>query len=256
MDLLALQFDAADAVARQQAVYDAMLRDAPGGRDGDFDHVTPDDLAMLFDLYDGRFFDGDLHHLVRKRAAAPVTFAVSTRMTRSGGVTKQFGLRRGRKKPAYEIAIAARLLQLSYGDAPRPVHLCGLLCRNRLEALQRIMEHEIVHLLEMLTWDQSSCKQPRFKSLVRSLFNHTAVHHEMIRPAEHAAHHHDLRVGAYAAFDIGGRPLVGRINRIHRRATMLVESPDGERYRDGKRYMKYYVPLEMLRAIDHFAPGQ
>jgi len=250
VDWLALQFDSDDAAARQRAVYDAMLRDAPAVRDPDFEHVTADDLAVLFDLYDVRFFDDELGALVRERAAKPLAFTVSTRMTRSGGMTKQIGRRRGRKKPAYEIAIAARLLQLSYGAAPRPVHLCGLLCHNRLEALQRIMEHEIVHLVEMLVWDESSCKQPRFKSLVRNLFNHTAVHHEMIRPAEHAAHHHDVRVGQLVTFDIGGRPLVGRINRIHRRATLLVESPDGERYRDGKRYAKYYVPLEMLRAVE------
>jgi hypothetical protein len=252
VDWLALQLDSDDAAARQRAVYDAMLRDAPAVRDPDFEWVTPEDLSLLFDLYDARFFDGEVHELLRTRAAAPLTFAVSTRMTRSGGMTKRFGRRRGRKRPTYEIAIAARLLQLSYGDTPRPVHLCGLLCHNRLEALQRIMEHEIIHLLEWLVWDASSCKQPRFKTLARNLFNHTAVHHEMIRPAEHAAHQHDLRLGQMAAFDAGGETLVGRINRINQRATLLVESPDGERYRDGKRYVKYYVPLEMLRAVvDH-----
>ena len=39
---------------------------------------------------------------------------------------------------------------------------------------------------------------------------------------------------------------VGVVNRITRRATILVESDAGTAYSDGKRYLKFYIPLTML----------
>jgi len=38
----------------------------------------------------------------------------------------------------------------------------------------------------------------------------------------------------------------GTVNRITKRATVLVEDPEGEPYSDGKRYRKYLVPLQLL----------
>jgi len=42
---------------------------------------------------------------------------------------------------------------------------------------------------------------------------------------------------------------VGRVNRITRRATVLVENPHGALYSAGKRYRTYYVPLPMLNKV-------
>ena len=39
-------------------------------------------------------------------------------------------------------------------------------------------------------------------------------------------------------------------NDRNRRATVLVESKEGQRYSDGKRYAKYYVPLNCLTATE------
>ena len=38
-------------------------------------------------------------------------------------------------------------------------------------------------------------------------------------------------------------------NRVTRRATVLVPADDGERFSDGNRYRKYYVPVNMLEPI-------
>ena len=40
---------------------------------------------------------------------------------------------------------------------------------------------------------------------------------------------------------------VGVVNRITRRATILVESATGVMYTNGKRYQKFYVPLGHLQ---------
>ena len=50
-------------------------------------------------------------------------------------------------------------------------------------------------------------------------------------------------------FEFEGRQFTGRVNRINRRTTVLVESKDGQQYSDGKRYEKYYVPLNLLTSI-------
>ena len=40
---------------------------------------------------------------------------------------------------------------------------------------------------------------------------------------------------------------VSIVNHINRRATILVESADGQPYRNGKKYHKFYIPLTMLK---------
>jgi hypothetical protein len=57
----------------------------------------------------------------------------------------------------------------------------------------------------------------------------------------------DLRVGDAVTFTFDGRSLRGMLNRVNRRATVLVESPTGVRYTNGKRYDKFYIPLGMLK---------
>ena len=56
----------------------------------------------------------------------------------------------------------------------------GLLCRDRTEALQRVFEHELLHLLEMLIWARSSCSAARFRGLAWNYFGHTATKHDLI----------------------------------------------------------------------------
>ena len=37
-----------------------------------------------------------------------------------------------------------------------------------------------------------------------------------------------------------------RVNRVTKRATVLVEHPDGQKHSDGLRYKTYYVPIARL----------
>ena len=112
------------------------------------------------------------------------------------------------------------------------------------------MEHEIIHLIELLEWSESSCKQARFKQLIGNIFGHTQSHHELITPAEDAAVRHQVVAGSMVRFEFEGRQMTGRVNRINRRATVLVESQDGQWYSDGKRYEKFHVPLGWLTVVD------
>ena len=59
-----------------------------------------------------------------------------------------------------------------------------------------------------------------------------------------------IKPGVRVAFQQGGQDYVGLVNRVTRRATILVEDAGGERYSNGQRYMKFYIPVDELRPLD------
>lgn len=249
MDPLTLHNSPEAVSAKTKAIHAATLAESHRIRAGNFTDVGTDDLARLFRLYDEQFFDGWLAQTVAAKAAGPLTFRLSSTMTRAGGKTityRPLGPD-GTRHPRYEIAIGSRMLFMNFRDGQRSVSVCGLACADRLEALQRITEHEIVHLIELLTWGKSSCSAGRFKALAASIFGHPGTRHDLVTPRERAAVEHGIKVGDTVEFTCERVRHVGKVNRIHHRATVLVESEDGQRYSDGKRYQKFYVPLGMLR---------
>lgn len=209
-----------------------------------FTDIHPDDLALLFDAYDRRLLGGFAR---RHLAAGALSFRLSSRMTRAGGKTA----RRVRADGGtdFEIAISTEILFNGFADGDPPVSVAGIPCASRLEALQRIFEHEIVHLVEFLRSEESNCAAPPFQELAHRLFRHRHHTHKLITRVERAAQL-GIRVGSRVAFMYQRARLVGRVNRVTKRVTVLVEDPDGDRYSDGGRYRKYYVPLEGLELAD------
>jgi hypothetical protein len=252
MDVLSRRFTTEHIAQTNAGIARSVIAASHYLRGPNFTVVAPADLSRMFDLYDRAYFDGQLRHAVNEKAAGRLGFRLAPRMTRAGGKTfrTRRPVRRGLVKSvetSYEIAISSRLLFLSFDDANRPATVCGVHCADRLSALQRIMEHEMLHLAELLVWDRSSCSAARFRSMSRNLFGHAASTHELITPAERAVTKFDLRIGDAVTFSFDGRTLRGMLNRINRRATVLVESPNGQRYTNGRRYEKFYIPLGMLK---------
>ena len=126
--------------------------------DPNFTRIHTTDLELLFAEYDNEFFDGQIKESL---GPIPLHFSLSKRMTRSGGKTAHC-LDKADGKEWYEIGVSTTLLfQCFAGDDHRPIRNSGIVCHDRLDALQRVMEHEIVHLIEMLLRDKSSCAKPR-----------------------------------------------------------------------------------------------
>jgi hypothetical protein len=248
VDFLSRHNEPEVVAARTRAIYESVLRDSARLGQPNFERLGTDDLARLFELYDRHFFDGWLAPAVKAKTGAPLALRLSSTMTSAGGKTIQRRRRGpgGQVSVRFEIAIASRMLFMTFHDVARPVTVVGLLCRDRLEALQRIMEHELIHLTELLVWGKSSCARARFRGLAAGIFGHADTKHALVTPREYAAVRHGLSQGAAVQFEWGGRLLTGRINRIHHRATVLVADPAGVRYTDGKTYAKYYIPLGML----------
>lgn len=210
-----------------------------------FTRIHPHDVERLFDGIDERFFDGLLgRHEARSRLA----FRLSSRMTSCGGKTTAWRVR-GSAERSFEIAISSTLLFTSFEGPHREMSVVGLPCEDRLGALLGIMEHEMVHLVEMWLWERSSCAKPRYQGITRRLFGHTEHRHRLVTPRERAVRQLGITVGKRVAFTFEGRRRVGIVNRITRRATVLVADRRGDRYSDGRRYLKFYVPLEALELV-------
>jgi hypothetical protein len=235
-----------DVRQRQRAIFDTTLRLSRCMDGPNFTRVGADDLQRMAFLYDDFFFQSQLIGSARKEG---IRFGWSSRMTKNAGktVTHYSNGRAGSRR--FEIILSSTLLFQTFDDVERPVEVTGLVCKNRLEAMQRIVEHELVHLAEMLVWNNSSCSRRRFHGVASRFFGHREHKHDLITQAERAASKFRLKPGSRVQFAFEGRILVGTLNRITRRATVLVQDAKGERFNDGKKYRRYYVPLESLKPV-------
>ena len=214
--------------------------------DPDFTRIHTTDLELLFVEYDNEFFDGQIKETL---GTIPLHFRLSKRMASSGGKTACYADRSGIRW--YEIGVSTTILFGCFnGEDHRPITASGITCRDRLDALQRIMEHELVHLIEMLLWGKSSCSQSRFHSITLRFFGHTENKHLLITPREKALVKFGIRPGMAVRFRFDGVEHTGIVNRISKRATVLVENREGHRYSDGKHYVKFYVPVQFLEAME------
>lgn len=214
---------------------------------GNFEQIHPSDLEHAFDLYETYFFDGWLGTLA-EGFGNTLRFRLSTRMTSTAGTTSRWRQKAG-GTDRYEIAISATLLFQTFDGETRPITVSGVECKDRLEAFQRVFEHELLHLAEMLIWDDSHCTRPRFQRIAAGMFGHTAHTHRLITPREYAHEQFGIQPGTQVEFDFEGATYRGRVNRITKRATVLVPDANGEPFSDGKRYTRYYIPLRMLRRV-------
>jgi hypothetical protein len=249
--LAALLFSPIEVLNRGRRIYDAMLDQSAQLCTPNFTVIGTDDLERMFDLYDREFFRGLLGEMLLEDCAHPMAFRLSRRLTRAAGQTMRqvrrqpFGCRIS-ERVEYEISVSTTLLFSTFQNVEREVIVGGLVCRDRLEALQRIFEHELLHLAEFLGWGRSSCSAENFHFLSRRVFAHEGVSHDLVTPREQAAVAFDVRVGDHVRFELEGQTYRGRVNRITRRATVLVKSSRGELFSDGSRYLTFYVPLPLL----------
>lgn len=212
-----------------------------------FSATQASDLQRMAELYDREFLDSHCLTIARHHG---IQFRWSKRMTSTGGKTVRtthVDRQTGQPVVRYEIVLSAPLLFQTFSDLQRPIRVTGVLCSNRLQAMQRILEHEMIHLVEMLVWKDSCCAATRFQSIAGRLFGHTEHKHDLITQQERAAHKFNIRVGSRVRFQYEGSRYSGTVNRITRRATVLVLDANGQLYQDGKRYRKFYVPLSHLR---------
>ena len=245
--VLGQQFDPPQIERWQTEIHSQTLQLSRSIDRPNFSRVGRDDLVRMIGMYDEHFFGGRVLPLAK---AEGLSFGLSSRMTKVAGklvTSYPSGDYDGQRH--FEMLLSSTLLVQTFEDSDRPVEVTGRPCRNRLEAMQRVAEHELVHLVEMLIWNDGTCSESRFQSIARRHFGHTDYRHDLITQRERALVKFHIRVGDTVRFHHEGHVLSGRVNRITRRATILVPSRQGELFSDGGRYQRYYVPLEKLRKL-------
>lgn len=213
---------------------------SPHIKSGNFESISPRDLELMFRLYDEYF----LNNFFKQRPGTRVKFRMSRRMTSSGGKTTKL---KKNGKVEYEICLSSVLLFNAFQDDGQKAVVNGVECYSRLEAALRIMEHEIIHLLEMVLFNESSCGKRRFKLIAGNLFGHRDVKHQLRARREITHKELSLKAGDYVKFKFREVTKRGQVIRITRRATVMVKDCRGQ-YADneGTRFSKYYVPLYCL----------
>jgi len=241
-----------EVVRNQRLIYENVLRESAHLDSGNFTEIHPTDLRQLFDEYDRCFFESQISTTLRD---TPLGFRLSKRMTRTAGRTVRYGGPGHSDGSRYEISVSTELLfQCFRGNDHRSVTVAGIACADRLEALQRVMEHELVHLLEWVLWSTSSCSALRFQSIASRVFSHESHTHQLITPSERALEQFGVAPGDYVRFKCGSVHHVGTVTRITKRATVLVGDSRGSMSSDGRKYATYYVPVERLEVVrNHLA---
>ena len=138
---------------------------------------------------------------------------------------------------------AAKAMQRS-GAAARVMHL-------------HVIEHELVHLLQQCDCVPSGAKRDHhgawFQRAAKALFGHRSFKHDLVTMHEIAHERFNVSVGGMVRFTIKGEgELKGKVNRINKRATILVEDtsgrhPDARPFSDGRSYRKFFVPVQDCR---------
>ena len=231
----------------QRLIYEILLRESAHLDSGNFANIHTADLRRLFDECDRCFFDSQIGMTL---CDTTLGFRLSKRMTRNAGRTTRYGGPNHPNGSRYEISVSTELLfQCFRGNDHRSITVCGIVCADRLEALQRIMEHELVHLLELVLWSKSSCSAIRFQSIASRVFSHESHTHQLITPRERALEQFGVASGDYVRFRCGSAHHVGTVIRITKRATVIVSNSRGSVLREGRKYSTYYVAGERVEVV-------
>jgi len=241
-DLLEIEYTREDVLERTRTIHGKVLESSEHVKRGNYDSISIGDLHLMFGMYDELFF-GKYFEKVHE---GKVGFRLSKRMTRSAGK-----LQWNTVSGDAVISLGTTLLFQSFTNQSREITVNGIVCHDRLEATMRVLEHELIHLVEEVVVGSSSCSGPLFRRLALNIFGHTDVRHGLVTGYEIARDTFDLQVGDRCSFEHGGERYTGIIHRITKRATVFVEQEGGNYVGSGgTRYVKFYVPLAGLERVD------
>ncbi len=225
----------------------AFLSKSENIKSGIIEKISEEDLNTLFNIYDEHFFS----NYFKNEFKGKIKFSLSKRMNKSAGKTivpRNIAVLSEENK-SFEIKIGVNFL-FEYYKVKREKNVGGIKTHDSLHALFIVFEHELIHLLEFYVFGNSSCKNIRFKNIAFNIFKHKEAYHSLPTNSEIAAKNLGLHRGGHVSFNYEGKKVNGVIYGINKRATVMVLDNKGK-YIDGKgnRFMKLYVPLELISKI-------
>lgn len=209
--------------------------------------ISSGDLHLIFGLYDEIFLDDWFGQYFK----GEIKFSLSRRMTKSAGITICPKRVNGEmySPSSFEIRIGIDFF-LNYDLLECDKVVCGIKTDNSLEALLVVFEHELCHVLEFIHFSSSSCQGEQFKALARNIFGHSESHHQLPTHKSIVADKLGIRVGDRVCFIYENKEYKGTVSNINKRATVMVKDRRGQFVdKDGRRYVKFYVPPELLKKM-------
>lgn len=164
--------------------------------DENFISLKPFQIKSMFLLYDQYVFDGQLQERIsqeRSKVNFTVTDGNDASIAYAGCCTSKPVVSPSLNGEddvifSYDFEFPSDFYQRLFTDSTtRVLNVNGLKCRNRLECLQTVFEHELVHFV-MMAWE-FDLKRPGdhytshgtiYRKLVYAYFGHTAVKHRML----------------------------------------------------------------------------
>jgi hypothetical protein len=194
---------------------------------GFLSYPRPRDIKKLFSLYDKHYFYNRLSRHINMK------FELSNKLTKSAG-----NIRYKAKLNTVKITFSLpRIFVVDYKNESGYI-VNGIKCKTPIEALMRVMEHELTHLIEFILYGDSNCNDARFIQLSYQLWGHTENKHHLGLETPTETTLYGFRKGDKVSFVYQDTIHRGVINRVGKRATVIVDE-----------VRKYYVPLHLLERI-------
>lgn len=217
-----------DAVVRRQAISNQLF---PTNKYPAITNSSEfvEKLNQMFKLYDYWFFSNLIYYGLNKGKGS-VVFEISNRMTSTGGTCSRKGI------CTYLIKLSAnRLNKLTPGNLP-PIN--GIVPKDRIEGLQLIFEHELIHMVLSLFINNIIGHNDLYRTIVFNLFGHTKVVHKIS----------DTKLGKFTKkdFNIGDAIHFYNKKKENVRGKIIKLNPKRARI-DTDRGAIYDVPYEMLK---------
>lgn len=132
--------------------------------------LFPNLLDNMYKLYDYYFFSNLISNSLAKVGGSAI-FKFTDRMTSTGGSCGIVG------RCTYEMKISSDRLNKLTPENISNVHANGITPINKIEALQLIFEHELVHMILQMFSIAKEMHGPFFQKIALNLFGHTDFRH-------------------------------------------------------------------------------
>jgi hypothetical protein len=194
-------------------------------------------MKKIYDYYDTHFFDGLLERQIKSRGHGGINFEVSNKATSIGGSVRL------RKEEPIRLMLARSVIEDVTKDKVDALKVNGLPIINRVDAIMRVMEHELVHVALLTSENKAHILEhhgPLFKAMVKGLFGHTGTKHELSINkhfiGKKKVPRDKLRVGKFVAFSNNDQTIgYGRVVKINQ-TKCAIETPTNS----------YTIPLDAL----------
>lgn len=230
-----------NSIVKRRKVINEYAADKLFNGDFNMEQIRKDDLRALTELYDEILLNGIIKRMF-KGSKWKLDFDISG-ATRSAGLCKTIGC-------SYTISISWPVFKDLFKSGSKEEHysINGILCYNKLECLQVVLEHELMHMISDTAPDIPNPIPARdrvysahgllFKQLVMAFYGHTGVTHSLHIDQSKVSSKSDFEMGDVVNFELAsGENLTGRIIKMNP-VTAVILTAEGLKYKSSYRPLK------------------